>query len=47
MHVFSSRLNFDLNQSRQKFHHTLKELHKISNFTTFRNETLEYILLIL
>jgi hypothetical protein len=25
------RLNFDLNKSRQKFHHSLKEHHKISN----------------
>ena len=26
-----NRLNFDLNKSRQKFHHSLKEHHKISN----------------
>jgi hypothetical protein len=25
------RLNFDRNKSRQKFHHSLKEHHKISN----------------
>jgi hypothetical protein len=26
-----NRLNFDLNKSRQKFHHSLKEHHKINN----------------
>ena len=26
-----NRLNFDLNKSRQKFHHSLKDHHKISN----------------
>jgi hypothetical protein len=26
-----NRLNFNLNKSRQKFHHSLKEHHKISN----------------
>jgi hypothetical protein len=28
--------NFDLNKSRQKFHHSLKEHQKISNIPTFR-----------
>jgi hypothetical protein len=33
-----NRLNFDLNKSRQKFHHSLKERHKISisNILKFR-----------
>jgi hypothetical protein len=31
--------NFDLDKSRQKFHHSLKEHHKISN-TPFRCEML-------
>ena len=34
------RLNFDLNKSRQKFHHSLKEHHKISNIPKFRCEML-------
>ena len=34
------RLNFDLNKSRQKFHHSLKERHKISNIPKFRCEML-------
>ena len=28
--------NFELNNSRQKFHHSLKEHHKISNIPKFR-----------
>jgi hypothetical protein len=28
--------NFDLNKSGQKFHHSLKEHHKISNIPKFR-----------
>ena len=32
--------NFDLNKSRQKFHHSLKEHHKISNIPMFRCEML-------
>ena len=28
--------NFELNKSRQKFHHSLKEHHKISNIPKFR-----------
>jgi hypothetical protein len=38
MDLFYYRLNFDLNMSRQKFHHSLKEHHKISNITKFRCE---------
>jgi hypothetical protein len=34
------RLNLDLNKSRQKFHHSLKEHHKISNIPKFRCEML-------
>ena len=36
----TNRLNFDLNKSRQKFHHSLKEHHKISNIPKFRCEML-------
>ena len=32
--------NFDLDKSRQKFHHRLKEHHKISNIPKFRCEML-------
>ena len=32
--------NFDLDKSRQKFHHGLKEHHKISNIPKFRCEML-------
>ena len=35
-----NRLNFDLNKSGQKFHHSLKEHHKISNIPKFRCEML-------
>ena len=34
------RLIFDLNKSRQKVHHSLKEHHKISNIPKFRCEML-------
>ena len=34
------RLNFDLNTYRQKFYHSLKERHKISNIPKFRCEML-------
>jgi hypothetical protein len=34
------RLNFDQDKSRQKFHHSLKEHHKISNIPKFRCEML-------
>jgi hypothetical protein len=33
--------NFDLNKSRQKIHHSLKEHHKISNSPKFRCEMLQ------
>ena len=32
--------NFDLDKSRQQFHHSLKEHHKISNIPKFRCEML-------
>jgi hypothetical protein len=32
--------NFDLDKSGQKFHHSLKEHHKISNIPKFRCEML-------
>jgi hypothetical protein len=32
--------NFDLDKSKQKFHHSLKEHHKISNIPKFRCEML-------
>ena len=32
--------NFELNKSGQKFHHSLKEHHKISNIPEFRCEML-------
>ena len=35
-----NRQNFDLNKSRQTFHHSLKEHHKISNIPKFRCEML-------
>ena len=34
------RLNFDLNKSRQEFHHSLKDHHNISNIPKFRCEML-------
>jgi hypothetical protein len=40
MDYLNYRLNFDLNKSRQKFHHSLKEHHKISNIPKFRCEML-------
>ena len=33
---FPINQNFELNKSRQKFHHSLKEHHKISNIPKFR-----------
>jgi hypothetical protein len=33
--LMAYRLNFDLNKSRQKIHHSLKEHHKISNIQSF------------
>ena len=35
-----NRQNFDINKSRQKFHYSLKEHHKISNIPKFRCEML-------
>jgi hypothetical protein len=41
MDLLPNEQNFDLNKSRQKFHHSLKEeSHKISNIPKFRCETL-------
>ena len=34
------KFTFDLNKSRQKFHHSLKEHHKISDIPKFRCEML-------
>jgi hypothetical protein len=36
MDLFPNEQNFDLDNSRQKFHHNLKEHHKISNIPKFR-----------
>ena len=33
MDLFPNEQNFDLDKSRQKFHHSLKEHHKISNIS--------------
>jgi hypothetical protein len=38
--IFPNERNFDLDKSRQKFHHSLKEHHKISNIPKFRCEML-------
>jgi hypothetical protein len=40
MDLFPNEQNFDLDKSRQKFHHGLKEHHKISNIPKFRCEML-------
>jgi hypothetical protein len=40
MDLFHNKQNFDLDKSRQTFHHSLKERHKISNIPKFRYETL-------
>jgi hypothetical protein len=40
MDLFPNKQNFDLDKSRHKFHHSLKEHHKISNIPTFRCEML-------
>jgi hypothetical protein len=40
MDLLPNEQNFDLDKSRQKFHHSLKEHHKISNITKFRCEML-------
>jgi hypothetical protein len=39
------RLNFDLNKSRHKFHHSLKEHHKISNAKWLKNGKLRKVIL--
>ena len=36
MHHSPINQNFELNKSRQKFHHSLKEHHKISNIPKLR-----------
>jgi hypothetical protein len=41
MDLFPNDQNFDLDKSRQTFHHSLKEHHKISNIPMFRCEMLE------
>jgi hypothetical protein len=35
MELLPNEHNFDLDKSRQKFHHSLKEHHKISNIPKF------------
>jgi hypothetical protein len=40
MDLLPNNQSFDLNRSRQKFHHSLKEHHKISNIQKFRCEML-------
>jgi hypothetical protein len=40
MDLFPNEQNFDLDNSRQKFHHWLKEHHKISNIPKFCCEML-------
>jgi hypothetical protein len=39
-YLFPNEQNFDLDKSRQKFHHSLKEHHKISNIPKFCCEML-------
>jgi hypothetical protein len=40
MDLLPNEQNFDLDKSRQRFHHSLKEHHKISNIPKFRCEML-------
>ena len=40
MDLLPNEQNFDLDKSLQKFHHSLKEHHKISNIPKFRCEML-------
>jgi hypothetical protein len=40
MDLVPNEHNFDLDKSGQKFHHSLKEDHKISNIPKFRCEML-------
>ena len=39
-HIIQVSINFELDKSRQKFYHSLKEHHKISNMPKFRCEML-------
>ena len=41
MDLFPNEQNFDLDKSRQTFHHSLKEHHKISNIPKFLCEMLQ------
>ena len=41
MDLLPNEQNFDLENSRQAFHHSLKEHHKISNIPKFRCEMLK------
>jgi hypothetical protein len=38
--IIPNEQNFDIDKLRQKFHHSLKEHHKISNIPKFRCEML-------
>ena len=40
MDLLSNKQNFDLDKSRQTFHHSLKEHHTSSNIPKFRCEML-------
>jgi hypothetical protein len=40
MYLLPNEQNFDLDKSRQKIYHGLKEHHKISNISKFRCEML-------
>jgi hypothetical protein len=40
MDLFPNEQNFDPDKSRQKFHHSVEEHHKISNIPKFRCEML-------
>jgi hypothetical protein len=44
MDLLPNNQNFDLNKSRQKFHHSLKEHHKIGNIPKFRCEISHFVL---
>ena len=41
MDLFPNEQNFDLDKSRQKFHHSFKEHYKINNIPMFRCEMLQ------
>jgi hypothetical protein len=36
MDLFPNEQNFDIDKSEQKFHHSLKEYHKVNNIPKFR-----------